>query len=157
MNEENKVKYCKKCGFKLSSNATYCLHCGYQMNNNIQVNNVSFEEPSIKESKYCPKCGMERIKDDIYCIECGHKYPAFATNSNNRINQPKEQKGGLLWNILMVLAIINLITTAPITGIASLILFFVMFEDANALVAFLIFLSYFIFSIWAVIKTSKKV
>ena len=55
------MKYCEKCGSKVSDGALFCEKCGHKVKNNQQ------------KTKFCKKCGKEIDIDANICPNCGAK------------------------------------------------------------------------------------
>lgn len=170
MNENNEIRFCKKCGAKRSPNYKYCLHCGesfFKENNQFSQTGLIEEELLLEEEThqeeliYCPDCGMERIMEDIYCIECGHKYgyiPSIKTSSNNIYsnidnNYSSENNGS---RVLLVLAIINAVLFMPIAGLIAFIMFILTLIDFEFVIYLLLSAAYFVGSIIFLVKQTKK-
>jgi uncharacterized OB-fold protein len=52
------IKYCDKCGQKLSPNASFCHNCGAPLKEDLKCKTCGFL--FVREGKYCPNCGTKR-------------------------------------------------------------------------------------------------
>ena len=171
MNENNEIRFCKKCGAKRSPNYKYCLHCGELFHKTVnQFNHTGLiedelllleeEEMHKPELNYCPDCGMERIMEDVYCIECGYKYgkPVSINNSfnNTHSNINYNYDGNSGSKVLYILAIINAVLFMPVAGLIAFIMFILTLVDFEFVIYLLLSAAYFVGSIIFLVKQTKK-
>lgn len=69
--------YCKKCGNKISFDASFCPNCG----NNTDLN----------ENLTCPRCNNIISDKDLYCRTCG--YDLSCTSNQEKILNEKSENG----------------------------------------------------------------
>lgn len=63
------VKFCSKCGNKLSQDAKFCRFCGAQVP--VRINPRPVEKPVEAHELRCPKCGYVLSANAKFCKKCG--------------------------------------------------------------------------------------
>ena len=78
------MKFCSKCGKKLSNDAVFCSGCGGNVETQHNETQENKREEFIKTVKKCPACGELLKAYEVRCPSCNNEISSF--KKNNRVD-----------------------------------------------------------------------
>ena len=71
------IKYCRKCGTKLSGESRFCPNCGFE----FPVTPATRED-TVSWPKYCRQCGKANAPEAKFCLYCGYSFGGSPSSSS---------------------------------------------------------------------------